>query len=445
MVIKMTTIFLNILITISGDCFDIFFAKTAIDGLIGKNNNRFSSPIFFIIAICGEVLLFINNRILTGDRTLKRILSTLLLSMIVYFILTLLYKAKIIHRLLVVFLLQFLYMVGEFTVALLFKNQLTSAQSETDILLAESTASFAAQIVAFFLLMICIAYWKKNIIKYPPQYHISVLIMPVISFSVMLSLTNIDIYYHNSILAAISLCGLLLINIINVYLIENMLKVQHLSARSQQLEKQLDMQRKHFDSLTTAYRNTRHIIHDTKKHALYIRSGIEQGKTTELLESINYFINDLELSYIKSNTGNLAIDALVGNIANMSDEKNISFKVNLNFDSSRPMIPDYDICIILGNLLENAYTACCNLPKKQKAFINLNISNNSNKLIIHIVNSCESSMHPSKEHNNDHGFGLNNVANTIDKWKGQFEYGFADGTTFCADVVIPLTLEEIKN
>jgi hypothetical protein len=336
-------------------------------------------------------------------------------------------------------------MVGEFTVALLFKNQLTSAQSETDILLAESTASFAAQIVAFFLLMICIAYWKKNIIKYPPQYHISVLIMPVISFSVMLSLTNIDIYYHNSILAAISLCGLLLINIINVYLIENMLKVQHLSARSQQLEKQLDMQRKHFDSLTTAYRNTRHIIHDTKKHALYIRSGIEQGKTTELLESINYFINDLELSYIKSNTGNLAIDALVGNIANMSDEKNISFKVNLNFDSSRPMIPDYDICIILGNLLENAYTACCNLPKKQKAFINLNISNNSNKLIIHIVNSCESSMHPSKEHNNDHGFGLNNVANTIDKWKGQFEYGFADGTTFCADVVIPLTLEEIKN
>ena len=441
----MTTIFLNILITISGDCFDIFFAKIALDGLIGKDKNRFSTPIFFAVAVLGEGLLFINNLIFIGNRTLKRALLTLLISMSIYLVLTMLYNAKLIHRLLIVFLLQTLYFVGEFTAAHFFMKQIADTKSDIEVFLAESTTSFAAQIVAFFLLMICIAYWKKNIIKYPPQYHISVLIMPVISFSVMLSLTNIDIYYHNSILAAISLCGLLLINIINVYLLENMLKAQYLSAQSQQLEKQLDMQRKHFDSLTTAYRNTRHIIHDTKKHALYIRSGIEQGKTTELLESINYFINDLELSYIKSNTGNLAIDALVGNIANMSDEKNISFKVNLNFDNSRPMIPDYDICIILGNLLENAYTACCNLPKKQKAFINLNISNNSNKLIIHIVNSCESSIHPAKEHNNDHGFGLNNVANTIDKWKGQFEYGFADGTTFCADVVIPLTLEEIKN
>ena len=253
------------------------------------------------------------------------------------------------------------------------------------------------------------------------------------------------ILFLNSIFSTITLCSLLLINMVNFYLLENMLKAQQLSSRNSQLEKQLAMQQQHFDTLTTAYRNTRKLVHDTKNHAIYLRSGIGQGRDDELIDAIDRFVGDLESSYIISNTGNLAIDALVGSFANRAEEKSISFSHSLSIGRDKLNIADYDMCIILGNLLENAYNACCKLPDNSKAYMQLTITTDDNKLIIHVVNSCAKQSGEDEinhiGYSMEHGFGLQNINNTVLKLSGQFTYGYAEPEIFTADVVIPLPLE----
>ena len=431
---------LNILLIISNGCFDIFFVKISLDCLIHSRKENRSTPVFILTAITGEVILYMNMYLLSGNHSIEKGLFTVLLNILVYYLLSLFYNANLVQRILVVVVLQFLNAVSEILCAPIFQSRLTAAHTVRETFLAESLISFSCQIVSFFFLMITILYWRRHINRYPSQYHISVLIMPLISFSLLFALSDESILFRDSIFVPIALCGLLMINVLNFYLLENMLKAQYLSYQKSHLEKQLNIQKQHFDALTTAYRSTRRVIHDTKKHLFYLRSGIEQGKTDELTDSINTFLGDLERSYINTNTGNLAIDALVGNYKTMSIDKNISFIDHLEVDRSKIHLPDYDMCIILGNLLENAFQAACKQTKDEKSYIRLIIAIRNEKLIIQVINSYHPSLTERKHQDFEHGYGLENIRNTVKKWNGQFCHSINDEHAFQADVVIPLPI-----
>ncbi len=158
-------------------------------------------------------------------------------------------------------------------------------------------------------------------------------------------------------------------------------------------------------------------------------------QTTSLEESIE----ELNSSYSRINTGNLVIDSFVSNYLLLAEDTNINFQSDLQIDASKIPISDYDLSIVIGNLLDNAINACNNIGDKQKKFIKLFIHTDleSDQFIIHLVNSKTQKKAPTKNCKLVHGYGLLNVKEHIEKLYGIMnskEYDNEYETT----VIIPL-------
>ena len=97
---------------------------------------------------------------------------------------------------------------------------------------------------------------------------------------------------------------------------------------------------------------------------------IEQQDFDEAKQYIGTAIEHIDRSYKRINTGFLPIDALVSNALNIAGANNITFKSDIKIEKERINIERYDLCVALGNLLDNSIAACRTLPK-DKRYISL--------------------------------------------------------------------------
>lgn len=232
-----------------------------------------------------------------------------------------------------------------------------------------------------------------------------------------------------------------------------MLLSQQLSIENKQLIQQEVFQENKYIQLSTAYRNTRSIVHDTKKHLFMIQSYLEntinddntvnREKAKELRDYLSITIKDLDSTVSRVNTGILVIDAFLNNYITMAESDSTIFKTNIQIDKSLITINEYDLCVILGNLLDNSYEAC----KKQSSpkDISVNIATERGNLVIYITNSLppSKSNYYTRKENLAHGYGLKNVERITNRYYGTF-ITYIEKDRYEAIVTIPYDLEHSK-
>ena len=91
---------------------------------------------------------------------------------------------------------------------------------------------------------------------------------------------------------------------------------------------------------------------------MYINDCIHNENYDAVIPYLESSLEELNSSYSRINTGNLVIDSFVSNYLLLSEDNGIDFKPDLQIDSSLIPIKDYDLSIVLGNLLDNAINAC---------------------------------------------------------------------------------------
>ena len=156
-----------------------------------------------------------------------------------------------------------------------------------------------------------------------------------------------------------------------------------------------------------------------------------------MYDYLTSYSDALEKTYIKINTGNLVIDSLITNYNDMAAYSDIRFIYNLEVDNARIPLPDYDLCIVLGNLLDNSLHACEHLPAGN-SFIKVNIvSDRTDRFVIIIENTYSQIGSHSGHHSFDHGYGLDNVRQVTEAHHGLMKTDAAD--TYKATVIIPIT------
>jgi len=204
------------------------------------------------------------------------------------------------------------------------------------------------------------------------------------------------------------------------------------------LKKQLIYQSKNYQQISTAYRSTRKIIHDTKKHFRYINECIKKEHYSSINAYLAQLINELEDSHTSINTGNLVIDAFIGSSRAQAENEHITFTTKIQINTDYITVSDYDLCIILGNLLDNALEACQKvIPPKPKQ-INVNIFTTPKKFVIHICNTY-ADIPTSQESVNLqvlHGYGIPNVKSITSKYYGTYTF-FTENDIYHSIVNIP--------
>lgn len=164
------------------------------------------------------------------------------------------------------------------------------------------------------------------------------------------------------------------------------------------------------------------LAHDIKKHFLVIKRMAFQSKNYNIVEYLetlsNHYIGNQNLV----NSGNFVVDTLINSKYMAIKNQEISYEINVLIPSE-VKIDDADMCILLGNALDNAYEA---MGKAEVKKINISIIYESGKLKIGIKNTYAGEITrgdnetylSTKTDKNNHGIGLKLVKKVVEKYDG---------------------------
>jgi hypothetical protein len=188
-------------------------------------------------------------------------------------------------------------------------------------------------------------------------------------------------------------------------------------------ETQLEAERRQNENIASDYRRMSAMRHDLRHHLSVIEmciAGNDIPGAVSYCRSVTQSIEDKQAEVWCSN---FVLNAIVSYYASMMKKIDCKPKIIINISDKKAMA-DSDICIIVGNLLENAVESCSKLSGER--YISLNIGERGGFLAIHIENpysgtvfSDESGLHSTKDPDNKrHGIGLSSVKMICDKYNG---------------------------
>lgn len=398
-------------------------------------NRKATIPAFlyaFLFTLC-ELTLFFFGFLFDNIHTNYRLYITILISFLTTFLLTFFHDASLRHRLFVSISFQIYATVSELFVFLIYS--FLPANISDGLLSNDAYGSICSKIILFIMLNITILFGRKKKETYSLQYSILILIMPVLSIVLLITIPiqNTTDTTQN-ILSMIGMSGILFANIVNSYLLDNILKLAELQQIDIQQKQQLEYQATKYQQISTTYRNSRKLIHDTKKHFFFINNCVKNNEIDAITPYINNAIQDIEQSHNRINTGNLVIDAFVSNHMTIAEQENIEFFSDIQITTSNIQIRDYDLSIILGNLLDNALNACRKVESPAPRQIAVELFTTNMEFVIHIANSVSEKQISTNSNTSDdlyHGFGTKNVKTIVNKHMGTYTYYMEDEKYHC--------------
>lgn len=177
------------------------------------------------------------------------------------------------------------------------------------------------------------------------------------------------------------------------------------------------------EGVMSEFRKTKHDL----KHKMLNILNLLKNKKYDELEKYIQDIADLKMmeKITISNTDNTLVDALVNYKYETAKKSGIKLTVNMEIPYNLPF-DNADLCVILGNALDNAIEASEKVPK-EKAFINLMMRYAEENLVIVIENYFEGKSNrnkdgkliTSKKDYYNHGIGLSSIQNALVKYNGQ--------------------------
>ncbi len=205
---------------------------------------------------------------------------------------------------------------------------------------------------------------------------------------------------------------------------------------------QNDLLTKHYNETENIYKQMRGWKHDYHNHIQTMKAYLELGK----YEDMKCYLNDLDkdLSSIDTviKTGNIMVDAILNTKLSLAVNQGINIKAKASVPKNLH-ISDIDLCVILGNLMDNAMEAAIKAENTEDRFIRVYIREMKEQLYISITNSVGGQVkkggmsYLSTKLGKNHGFGLKRVDSIVGKYNGFINRQSEEGV-FATEIMLPL-------
>ena len=224
------------------------------------------------------------------------------------------------------------------------------------------------------------------------------------------------------------------------FLAENNQRFLRRSYEESMMEYQNQVVKKQVEEVQNLYLTMRGWRHDYHNHiqALKAQLGMEQYElATEYLGRLEEDLDDIR-QMVES--GNVSLDAILNSKLSYAEKKEIS----LNFKATVPQkltVSDIDLCVLIGNLIDNAVEACEKLPVKDR-FLRLYIGVFRKQLYISVTNATNELVRKLDDEyittkRGNHGHGLKRINNTVEKYGGFINHKNEPGV-FATEIMLPL-------
>lgn len=180
--------------------------------------------------------------------------------------------------------------------------------------------------------------------------------------------------------------------------------------------------------------------HDYHNHLQTMKAYLAQDQWTELAAYLDELEADLRAVDLLVKSGNSMVDAILNSKLSLAKQADIRLDLTVHV-MDQLSISDTDLCIILGNLLDNAMEACAELEPDQR-YIRLYLDAIGQQFYLSIQNSAKEILSFEEKHyistkRGNHGLGLKRVALLVENYEGFLNLQNEPGI-FAVEVSIPL-------
>ena len=205
-------------------------------------------------------------------------------------------------------------------------------------------------------------------------------------------------------------------------------------------EYQKSLMEQHYAEVENMYRTMRGWKHDWHNQlqalSAYLDGG-EYGRAREYLNEVNQAIQRID-TIIK--TGNTMVDAILNSKISLMKSQQIEVEAEAKVPAALS-VPDVDLCIMIGNLLDNAMEACAKLETGSR-FVHIYIHVKGAQLYMSFTNSAGKKQKKVgnlflSSKGSEHGFGLMRVDALVAKNGGYLTRASEDGG-YTTEVILPL-------
>jgi len=204
---------------------------------------------------------------------------------------------------------------------------------------------------------------------------------------------------------------------------------------------QKDLMVKHYEEVQNIYREMRGWRHDYHNHIQTMKAYRKLNENTKLDEYLDHLDEDLTNVDTIIKSGNVMVDAILNSKLSLARSR----EININAKAAVPSelsTSEIDLCIILGNLLDNAMEACLKLINEEDRHMRVYIDIKRDQLYISVTNTSGGSAHKrngryTSGKDGSHGFGLLRVDRLVDKYGGYIKRRDEEGA-FSTEILLPI-------
>ena len=298
----------------------------------------------------------------------------------------------------------------------------------TDLQALGTLGSFTSKIVFMIAITALKRVFTKDEIKeLPVRYSFMLVLIPIGSIYIMNNIFMLGYKLHSNranIQSAVTAVILLGVNVLVFYIYIKLADDLQLRRMTSVYEQQLDLCERHQQERELSILRLRDMRHNMKNNLVSILAYAENGDNEKIIRFVNEIMEEggIKTSTV-TNSGNIVIDSLIGYWYVEAKKVGIDFSVNLNIPMEMPF-RGADICLILGNLLENAVEAA--QKAEGKKYIRLHMKYDKNNLLLFVENNYNGVLIKTKDKRlkstktdaENHGVGLSSVYRIAAKYHG---------------------------
>lgn len=204
-----------------------------------------------------------------------------------------------------------------------------------------------------------------------------------------------------------------------------------------------NMEKHHYENIEIINERQAKYMHDITNYLKTIGILAQEEKNEEIsamLDSMEIHINSLSMEQY---TNSKILNAILCEKKDDAEKKRIEFSIHVDPYIDFSFIDEIDLITIVGNILDNAIEASCNVMDR---FIDISIvmAQKNHFFMIKVDNSYDGNvlirnnkLISLKTDDNQHGFGLDNVKDVLKKYEGFMEYEM-ENDIFSVVIVIPV-------
>lgn len=218
-----------------------------------------------------------------------------------------------------------------------------------------------------------------------------------------------------------------------------------MSLFSRRIDKKMEAYQKelietHYAEVENMYKQIRGWRHDYRNHIQIMKAYASVGD----LEAIKHYLDELDtdLSTVDMviKTGNAMADAILNSKISLARSKEIEVHADAHIPLALTM-SDLDLCVIIGNLFDNAIEASLKLPKEER-LIRIYMDIKNTQLYISFTNftagkklsKINGRFFTTK--GEGHGFGLVRIDDIVERYGGYLSRNSEDGA-FTTEILLP--------